>query len=423
MESAIPERPLTGLLNGDLHANIYGETYLPFALYVQPSVVGPSLPASTFQPFPRLPRELQLHIIGFCDHATLFRLAQVSSKTRKEAQALFWSDNCVWYSICAPWVLSGGAASHTRYALEPMRSMTQIEIDFGKMRPFGKYFWKDGQPAPNLALSEKDIEQQIQNFWQVVQRRFPHATRVVISETLPWVIGSPLPVWHRILAEACPPHIQAYISSLRHGLDHSRRMERSLWQLHRHSKTKTASWEAVAPVWRRQSVEPPLKEFRGPVGAYSSWVHRRLRHTHMRYARPRLVLQAVQMHYLESKPSSFPCPDTSCNLHFLQPAEWVLHAIDASHDLKNMVLPSEQLQAWFAQFDSKRSHFNQQDYATLKSLRTQWGEEHSPERQAAEQAFLSQLEHDPLYAREVPPEQSVMWRDYLIDMNAKFLYY
>ena len=50
-------------------------------------------------------------------------------------------------------------------------------------------------------------------------------------------------------------------------------------------------------------------------------------------------------------------------------------------------------------------------------MRVVWGEEGSQQRREAEDAFLYQLEHDPLYAQREPPRERLVWLDYMLDMN------
>ncbi|KAH7088344.1 hypothetical protein FB567DRAFT_579235, partial [Paraphoma chrysanthemicola] len=62
--------------------------------------------------------ELQLHVLGLCDDATLFQLMHVSSAVRIETRKLFWSRPNEWYEVGSTWLLAGAFAGHTYAALD-----------------------------------------------------------------------------------------------------------------------------------------------------------------------------------------------------------------------------------------------------------------------------------------------------------------
>lgn len=50
-------------------------------------------------------------------------------------------------------------------------------------------------------------------------------------------------------------------------------------------------------------------------------------------------------------------------------------------------------------------------------MRAAWGEEGSQGRDEMKQAFLQQLQDDPLYAGEEVPNESSLWRTYEKSLN------
>jgi hypothetical protein len=68
--TVVPDGPWAGLLNWGLYATYYGDTYVLFARHVRLELME-HLPLN-FLLFQSLPVEVQLHILRFCDSATLF---------------------------------------------------------------------------------------------------------------------------------------------------------------------------------------------------------------------------------------------------------------------------------------------------------------------------------------------------------------
>ena len=90
-----------------------GELCIPFACHVRhPISTAPS--NLSFPQFVRLPVELQLYVLRFCDKPTLFRLMQTSHSIRTEATKLFFSDPDAWYCVEGHWLESGAHPSDGR---------------------------------------------------------------------------------------------------------------------------------------------------------------------------------------------------------------------------------------------------------------------------------------------------------------------
>lgn len=120
--------PWTRPLNWNLHVTSIGEPQTPFSLYVLPELTSPSCAA--FLPFCRLPTELQLRVLYFCDSPTLFQLMQVSSVTRTEAKRLFWLYPDAWYHVDGDWLLAGGFPGHAHHASDVQAHVERVEADF-----------------------------------------------------------------------------------------------------------------------------------------------------------------------------------------------------------------------------------------------------------------------------------------------------
>lgn len=129
----------------------------------------------------------------------------------------------------------------------------------------------------------------------------------------------------------------------------------------------------------------------------------------------------METYYIENSCPSFLCPSPQCQQQFKVPREWLLHAIDVCHNISDLVPPGEQLQTWFAQHNARLARMEQQDETTLNSMRALCGEQGSQQRREAEDAFLYQLEHDPLYAQREPPRERLVWCDYMQEMDGELI--
>jgi hypothetical protein len=85
MYRAISKRLWERPLDMNLRSTSEGELQIPFSHFVLPAIPTESL-SHGFPRFLRLPAELQLRIISFCDNQTLFHLMHTSSYMRSEAK-------------------------------------------------------------------------------------------------------------------------------------------------------------------------------------------------------------------------------------------------------------------------------------------------------------------------------------------------
>lgn len=376
-------------LNWNLEASRYGEPRAPFASYVQPDATDCSAPSGNFPGFAILPAELQLHIVSFCDARTLFQLMHVSSATRAEAKKLFWSLPDTWYHTNGSWLRGGGIRSHVFHTTEIQAYVQQVEVESFNIRSFYD-------------------EQKIHTFWQMLQHQFPSATRVVISEQ--WPRGPrniPEPEFQHIM-RLCPPQITVYASMVRKAPGFHKKIERSLWRRARVCNTAEGNWELVTPLWTRQSILLPPRKFSGPVGAFANAQYQSQRYRRRNYATRMLLIEAVESHHFDGRCSPFDCFELGCTAQFQYRGEWTLHAVKTGHD-KYLLHPDKAMQTLR---DEKRKIVDQllQDSNKIwNEINEYWGEKESQKRQNAEQAFLHQLDNDPLYSYGKQGRENAIW--------------
>ncbi|KAF2820794.1 hypothetical protein CC86DRAFT_374124 [Ophiobolus disseminans] len=414
----VPRGPWTGKLNWNLRATYRGETYVPFHVYVQlDNTHQPS--ARDFRQFTQLPAELQLQIFCYCDSAVLFQLMHVSSATRRKAEKLFWSCPDLWWKVDGDWLLAGGFSGHIYYAIDFLASAKQIEVEFSDLGSFSHNAWEDGERQYAKPPPDHVRDQQIHNFWQTLQRRFPNATDVILSEWTADEAGTPPPAGLRITAGKCPTRIRTSVSCLQKVAKYPRQETRSLWRPRYPSSNQLGAWEVVTLDWTRTSVLPPHKKFSGPVGAFCRIGHDKYQNYCMQSAIRVLRIYAIEAYYLQNRQSPSACPFPGCGLQFALPGQWAIHAIDARHD-EGIDLPSKQLRSLFQDHSARLARIQQQCTDAMEGLRSEWGKEGSTQRTEAEHAFVSQLQHDPLYTHEYPPRDSSIWRRYQREMNNEF---
>ncbi|KAF1957397.1 hypothetical protein CC80DRAFT_491515 [Byssothecium circinans] len=407
------QRPCTNPLDWNLHANNEGETYIPFQDYVRPEQTN-QLDVS-FPQFLQLPTELQLRIIRFCNSATLFQLMHVSSATRDEARKLFWSDPGSRYFVHGGWLQAGGSSGHTLHAVEALACMKHVEVEFYCEGPFAhdKWDYDEGRWAT------ADVpERQADAFWQIFQRCLPSATNVVLKVRAPMDAGEAAPADLTMLAERCPAGIRVSTSRLQKEAGCRFLLRKSLWQQVWHDCSQPATWEVVdISADTTQSVLPPAKTFRGPVGAFYRHDYNVERLFYLYNAQSLLLIQAIEVYYTQNPQAPIVCPVSKCGSRFETPRAWALHASDAYH-LK-LKLPNETLDMLFSEHDARLERMNQEITDNETRMRLEWGEEGSEQRRKREEDFLHQLQHDPEYAHAKPPRESAIWRRYQVEMNTE----
>ncbi|KAH6875637.1 hypothetical protein BKA58DRAFT_380191 [Alternaria rosae] len=414
MSRVVPQGPWITKLDWDLYATHDGEIHVPFRHHVQPRDM--HQPTKNFRRFLQLPTELQIAIFSHCDSAVLFQLMHVSSRTRKEAKKLFWSCPDAWFQIDGRWLLAGGFSGHTYNDLDFLACARQIEVDFNGCGPLTHNAWEDGIQQYAKRPPDHIRDQQIYRFWQTLQWRFPCATDVVLSGLSGEDAGVAPPADYMTVAEKCPSRIRASVSCRQRVAGHPSRATRTLWRLSYPSYGQSQAWEVATLYWTRQCVLPPPKTFRGPVGAFCRIQYHSSHYFYRHFAIRALSIQAIKAYYLQDSQKPCVCPISGCGLQFELPGQWAAHAIDTGH-YNNITFPSRQLQTSFKDHSARIESLEQKYADAMAELQIAWGKEGSNQRANAEQAFLSQLQHDPLYMHEKPPEESFMWLDYKEKMN------
>jgi hypothetical protein len=417
MPRIVPRGSWTTELDWNLHATHDGEIHVPFQFYVRPR--DGHQRAESFLQFLQLPAELQIAIFHHCDSAVLFQLMRVSSKTRREAEKLFWSCPDSWVQIDGPWLLAGGFSGHTYNAIDFLARVKQVEVQFGGLGPLSHNAWEDGVRQYAKRPPDHIRDQQINKFWQTLQWRFPCATNVVLSGLSGDDAGVPPPAAYTITAEKCPSRIRTSVSCLQPITGHHARKTRTLWRQTRPDSSQLATWEVVTLDWTRQIVLPPHRTFSGPVGAFCriGYYHSLCFYRH--FASQLLLIQATKAYHLHPDQRPYICPFSGCSLQFELPGQWATHMIDIGHDPGEIDPPGELFRISFKDHFARQARIEQQYVDDMADLRIQWGKEGSQQRMDAEQAFLTQLQHDPLYTHEKPPEESVIWLHYKRTMCEK----
>jgi hypothetical protein len=347
------------------------ETCEPFTHYVRPDTVGKE-EVTSFRPFPLLPRELQLRIIHCCDQSTLFQLMHVSSTTRYEAEQLFWSDQDAWYSVQGEWLLAGGFTGHTCDAIDFLTNVRQVELHFPTLRSFGSE-WPDIIPKPAVEKPSSEImDMRIDKVWRLLLEKCPRLAHLVVSEghelgATQWSLDV-----HTRLHQKCPANVSIRASYLQRTTPSGQVVTRILYQNIQANSSAVGAWTVVNPQWTRKIVLPPHKTFRGPVGAFQRIGYDLDRYMYQHRTLFLLRTKAAEKHYLDE--------DTA---------------------------QAEQI---------NRRHKQDREDA-IGTLRRSWGVLGTEQRRVAEHAFLSQLEHDPLYTCSRSAKQTFLWNWYKATMN------
>ena len=96
-----------------------------------------------------------------------------------------------------------------------------------------------------------------------------------------------------------------------------------------------------------------------------------------------------------------------------------MHAIDNGHEsTKNGPILPDKARILLDLHEERLERIKQQDiYEAVKRMQDAWGIPGSKKRHTAEQAFLHQLDHDPLYSQGRPARESFTWFLYTIYMD------
>lgn len=405
-------------LNWNLHVTPNHEPRVPFRFHVQPDQAHPS--HRTFHLFCTLPAELQLHILSFCSIPTLWQLMRASPTTRAEAAKHFWSDPDSWYCVHSSWLLTGGFPGQAHYALDFLNYVQQVKVDFNfadDVQVLNQEDLEDEQRRDNTFIAPPGlVESKVCTFWQTLQHRCPRVKHVVLSDSMPRRPTQPLPTNFWNLIEMCPASIRASASTFRFVGDMVH--EDRLWQQAVGGNSAAGKWEELPSTWTRQCVLVPPKEFRGPVGAYQRICYKdRNCYVPQKIASRLLLNQAIERHHFVGRHEPFDCFYPRCTFQCTLPGKWTQHFWQRRHAYR-ATIPDE----YKAPFEEHRKRLERILHTEINSqltyMRMAWGKEGSEERRHAEQAFLYQLEHDPLYAQGTRTRESTLWLRYNIAMNS-----
>jgi hypothetical protein len=416
MVSVAPVGPYATPLNWRLSATSHGEIHRPFALYVQSNTTHQQ--RASFTLFRTLPLELQLHILSFCDNTTLFQVMHTSSTLRDEAAKLFWSCPNAWYHIDGHWLLAGGFPADAHYATSFLACVQQIEVVFHHVQCLDEDWDDDVCTGQRLQDPYWRQEKRRHDFWLVLRSRFPRARRVVLGAETPQRAGSSLPDSLKMIVQACPTAISAFVSMLQSDRENTNHATRYRAQPPCQENRSLGSWEVIDPEWTRETILIPPKAWSGPVGEYAKLDYLFDRYWHMRQAVPLLRIWAMERYHFATQHNPFPCPVSTCDACFELAGQWALHAVETAHYMH--AKPPPTYEERFAEHNRMLDCKLQEDvYGAIRKIRTLYGGLQGQQQTEMQQAFLYQLENDPLYAHSKPAHERSVWLRYLESMSRK----
>ena len=271
--------------------------------------------------------------------------------------------------------------------------------------------WDDGVFQGVVDDSAWSLEKRIHDFWQVLQRQFPRATHVTMSESKPQRVGKPTPSELGTMVQLCPSNICISVSVLRFQDGDSRRATRYLAQRGYRADSTAEHWDVVHPQWVRQIILPPPKRWNGPVGAFRRIEHARRRYEAMVNYTTILLIKAIEKHHLDTSEKLLVFPTLACRAQFWVTGEWATHAVELEHHRD--AVPPEEYQELFDERRKRLARFLEEEYRLpMQELRKSYGKAGSKQRLDNELAFLSQLEHDPEYAHSKPARLCSTWVEF-----------
>ncbi|KAF2680725.1 hypothetical protein K458DRAFT_489639 [Lentithecium fluviatile CBS 122367] len=381
-----------------IEVNWQGELRIPFACHVRHSSSTAPLDVS-FHQFARLPAELQLRVLQFCDKPTLFRLMQTSHLIRGEATKLFFADPETWYCVEGYWLENGGHPTDGLHDIDFLRCIQRLHVECGV---FAGNEWTD---------------EYIRNFWRRVQCLFPQAKYVMVGDNFPdrhphpvssSTASWPPPESHRRVCQLCPPNINVFLSMLQ-GHD---RLKRTLWRRVAIQEDDNETQELdECQSHPGPSIIVPHKPFRGRVGTckylWSQGWAISLQKKALRVFR----VAAIERHHFHGRHKAFGCPAPNCDAWFERPEEYTTHVVtSAKHHEDSYVLP-EPYQSLFADGEKRLEQVEQRHLEILEPFLKWLGKFGSEERKVAEKEFLRELEQDSLHVQGEPFIFTQRWFD------------
>lgn len=391
------------------------ELQIPFSHFVLPTVTTETS-SRGFPRFLRLPAELQLRVISFCDNRTLFRLMHTSSNVRFEAKKKFFSSPNTWYCVDADWIFRGCFPGDAQHDMHFPPKVEQLEVQFRGMNA-DYWLWKyhltdDTANEFEYEFEEEDralerLEQCFDDFWQRLHANFPRILRVMVQcNDFLRPSGDLPPEVFKKMARRCHQNTKVSFSLVRTLGRRDGQAERSMW--HQISDTGTSN---VTAEWEERTNDPgprimlPVKHFRGPLGAYEYMIHKRLQYHQLRHTITVMLIAAVERQHFHGQPSPFRCPATSCSAWFNLPGEFTTHMISYSQHREHIVTP-EHYSSLFAEADARLEAFKIDEDKAHEAFRSLWDQTGTERRIATESAAVQQIASDPLYASKKPGYES-----------------
>jgi hypothetical protein len=406
-------------LNWNRFATRGGEICVPFAHYVQRNTT--HVTNAVFSPFLRLPRELQLRVIYFCNEATLFQLMHASSVTRNEAKRLFWSNPNAWYRVSGEWLVAGGFTGHTHYAADFLRDIQRVEIWFDTVDSF-LHNWIDGTRKMLFDGEQpiRPVDEQIESFWDLLTTMCPRLTHVVVSEEYK---RRAMQEVHKELVQKCPASISVTASYLQRDSSNDAAVRRHLVKKPSTNNGTTTHWPILDREWTRQTILLPIKEFRGLVGAFQRTEYALTVCVYQEGSLDLLRVEMVEKHYFGTEYRAFGCPMPGCPAYFTLPGQWAAH-VDEGRGHESMAEIPPEFAIQFAEQEEEMERRYQRDCSdAIKLMRAQRGADGSEQQRAIDHAFLEQIEHDPLYACSKPAQETAIWKRYQSIMKDRGEYF
>lgn len=343
----------------------------------------------------------------------------VYSTIRHETQNLFWSNPDAWYCVSGEWLFAGGFAGHTHDSVEFLAKVEQVELLFDSMQSFA-CDWVDGQRVRASESRSWTLDERANQIWQLLQAKCPRLKRVLVSESDPQRHVDPWPDSLATLIDKCPATISiSGVSYHRRTIAGGLAYQRCLWLRTGPPNSTDSNWALSNPNWTRESILLPPKKFRGPVGAFERTLYKANRIYCYGLSLRQLSIEAMERHNFEGNQRGFTCPNPACEMHFDQPGQWPLHAIETGHSV-NATFTSELATQSMLQLE-RLMYMQKKDVEIAREkMITDWGVKGSEQRRIAEHAFLSQVEFDPLYAHSKPGKQASIWIRYGDTMNQEY---
>ncbi|KAF2427836.1 hypothetical protein EJ08DRAFT_735867 [Tothia fuscella] len=363
---------------------------IPFSIYLKQAATSKHKQA-LFQPYTRLPVELQLKILESCDAPTTFRLMQTSSGIRKTATKLFWSHEDPWYYILSTDidVTEERAPDSVSWDSQFVKHIEQVEIGFKiESAPPTHAFPRNTLGGSVLTPWADNADQ----FRAVFQRGFPSAKRVIISLRDARWMHPPTQIPRALctIARAFTPHYTVFIAlpsrpSLMMDFD-AESLETN-----------------QCPATERKYYQHFLEEAAA-----------------MEYLRHELY---EKYHFGGPEQIPFACPRNDCDIEFKTAAEWRDHMNTYQYqDHDRLVeigkdgrldytsrLPAEIEDTLIAK-ELEIDEAMKRSVCEKIQLVELYGEKGSEQRRLYEEQFLDQLKHDPACKSQDDLKGSVLFR-------------